>query len=61
MDSAQSLYSASLYYLLITAMYYLYAVINVLVVDAVKQANGSRCSEDSAWPEPNSSISSRNN
>lgn len=42
-------------------MYYLYAVINVLVVDAVKQANGSHCSKDSHWPKRNSAVSSGNN
>lgn len=40
-------------YLLITAVYYLYAVTNVLVVDAVKQADGSPCSKDSHWSGPN--------
>ena len=60
MDSAQSLYHASLYYLLITAMHYLYAVINVLVVDAVKQVNGSPCSKDSHWSKTNTSVSSGN-
>lgn len=60
MDSAQSLYHASLYYLLITAMHYLYAVINVLVVDAVKQANGNPCLKDSHWSKTNTSVSSGN-
>lgn len=56
MDSAH----ASLYHLLITAMYYLYAVINVLVVDAVKQANESPCSKDSPCSETNTSVSCGN-
>lgn len=43
-------------YLLITAMYYLYAVTNVLVVGAVKQADGSPCSKDSHWSEPNTCV-----
>lgn len=60
MDLAQSLYHDSFYDLLIAAMYYLYAVIYVLVVDAVKQANRSPCSKDSHCFKPNLSVSSGN-